>query len=83
MEITHFVNLFADTLAQMKYNLKVKTEFEKNRVQYERTKMEADVRKEVEEKEKEEFIKQWIKKQKEKGKKKPKKVDKNPTLKKI
>jgi hypothetical protein len=69
LEITHFVNLFSDTLAQMKYSEKAKKEFEKNRVMYERTKMEEIKRKEVEEKEKLDFIEEWKLKNKNKGKK--------------
>jgi hypothetical protein len=76
LELTHFVNLFADTLAQIKYSPEQKTEFEKNRVLFERNKMEAEKRKEIEEKEREEFIEQWKLRNKMKGKK-PKKTKKD------
>jgi hypothetical protein len=69
LEITHFVNLFADTLAQLKFNENLKKEFEKNRINYERSKMEDVKRKEVEEKEKRDFIDQWKLKNKNKYKK--------------
>ena len=40
LEITHFVNLFVDTLAQLKYNKDFKEKTRKNRIAYERTKMD-------------------------------------------
>lgn len=69
LEITHFVNLFSDTLAQLKYNENVKKDFEKNRIMFERSKMEEAMRKEIEEKEKRDFIEQWKIKNKNKYKK--------------
>jgi len=69
LEITHFVNLFSDTLAQLRFNENVKKEFEKNRVMYERSKMEDTMRKEIEEKERRDFIEQWKLKNKNKYKK--------------
>ncbi len=69
LEITHFVNLFSDTLAQLKFSEKVKKEFEKNRVMYERTKMEEFKRKEIEDQEKKDFIENWKMRNKMKGKK--------------
>ena len=69
LEITHFVNLFCDTLAQVKYNDNLKKEFEKNRINYERTQMEEFKRKEIEEQEKRDFIENWKLKNKLKGKK--------------
>lgn len=75
LEITHFVNLFSDTLAQIKYTEKFKKEFEKNRVMFERAKMEEAMRKEIEEKEKQEFIENWKLRNKMKGKKPKKKVE--------
>jgi hypothetical protein len=59
LEITHFVNLFCDTLAQIQYSDEIKKEFAKNRVMYERTKMEETKRKEIEDQEKKDFIEQW------------------------
>ena len=76
LEITHFVNLFCDTLSQIKFTPELKTEFEKNRILFERNKMEADIRREVERKEREEFIEQWKLRNKMKGKKPKKKNDK-------
>jgi hypothetical protein len=64
LEITHFVTLFSDCLAQIKYKPELVKEFERNRISFERNKMEDTIRKEVEEKEKEEFIKQWKEKDK-------------------
>jgi hypothetical protein len=69
LEITHFVNLFADTLAQLKYSDSVKKDFEKNRIMFERSKMEDVMRREIEEKEKKDFIEQWKLKNKNKNKK--------------
>jgi hypothetical protein len=69
LEITHFVNLFADALAQLKYSDKSKKEFEKNRVTFERNKMERTKREELEDRERREFIEQWKLKNKLKGKK--------------
>ncbi len=73
LRITHFVNLFADTLAQANYNEKQKEDFKKNRVMYERTKMEEFERQEIEDKERRDFIEQWKMKNKLKGKKPTKK----------
>lgn len=69
LEITHFVNLFVDTLAQLKYSKKFKEDLKKNRIMYERSKMEEGKRKEIEEKEKRDFIEKWKIKNKMKGKK--------------
>lgn len=77
LEITHFVNLFADTLAQLRFNENAKKEFEKNRVMYERSKMEDTIRKEIEEKEKRDFIEQWKLKNKNKYKKTNQKKNKD------
>ena len=59
LEITHFVNLFVDTLAQMKYTKKFKQDVKNHRIMYERTKMDDNKRKEIEEKEKHDFIEKW------------------------
>ena len=69
LEITHFVNLFVDTLAQLKYSKKFKDDLKKNRIMYERSKMEEGKRKEIEEKEKRDFIEKWKIKNRMKGKK--------------
>lgn len=62
LEITHFVNLFSDALAQLKYSEKVKKAFADNRIRYEREKLEEKVRREIEDKEKRDFIEEWKKK---------------------
>ena len=59
LEITHFVNLFVDTLAQLKYNKKFRDECKKRRIDYERTKMDPSKKKEIEEKEERDFIEKW------------------------
>ena len=69
LEITHFVNLFVDTLAQLKYSKEFKETTKKSRIMYERTKMDESKRRIIEEKEKRDFIKRWILKRKIKTKK--------------
>ena len=59
MEITHFVNLFVDTLAQLKYSKEFREKIKKSRIMFERTKMDANKRKEIEDKEKRDFIERW------------------------
>ena len=59
LEITHFVNLFVDTLAQLKYSSKFKEETKKRRIMYERTKMDPSKKKEIEDKEEKDFIEKW------------------------
>ena len=59
LEITHFVNLFVDTLAQLKYSSKFKDETKKRRIMYERTKMDPSKKKEIEDKEEKDFIERW------------------------
>lgn len=59
LEITHFVNLFVDTLAQLKYSKQFKDKVKNSRIMFERTKMDANKRKEIEEKEKRDFIEKW------------------------
>ena len=56
IKITHFVNLFVDTLAQLKYNKEFKEKTRKSRIAYERTKMDSSKKKEIEEKEEKDFI---------------------------
>ena len=56
LEITHFVNLFVDTLAQLKYSNEFRNNLKQKRLLYERTKMAESKRKEIEEKEKRDFI---------------------------
>ena len=69
VEITHFVNLFVDTLAQLKYSKEFKEATKKSRIMYERTKMDESKRKEIEEKERRDFIERWKLKKKIKTKK--------------
>ena len=59
LEITHFVNLFVDTVAQLKYPKDFKEKVKTSRIMFERTKMDPKKRKEIEEKEKADFIKRW------------------------
>ena len=59
LEITHFVNLFVDTLAQLKYSKEFREKVKKSRIMFERTKMDPNKRKEIEEKEKRDFIEIW------------------------
>ena len=59
MEITHFVNLFVDTLAQLKYSKEFREKLKNSRITFERTKMDASKRKEIEEQEKRDFIEKW------------------------
>ena len=69
LEITHFVNLFVDTLAQLKYTKEFKEKVKHNRIMFERTKMDDNKRKEIEEKEKHDFIEKWKIKNKMRNKK--------------
>ena len=69
LEITHFVNLFVDTLAQLKYTKEFKETVKKSRIMYERTKMDPKKRKEIEDKERNDFIERWKIKRKMKNKK--------------
>ena len=69
LEITHFVNLFVDTLAQLKYSKEFKETTKKSRIMYERTKMDESKRRIIEEKEKRDFIERWKLKRKIKTKK--------------
>ena len=59
LKITHFVNLFVDTLVQLKYNKDFKEKTRKRRIMYERTKMDPSKKKEIEEKEEKDFIEKW------------------------
>ena len=59
LEITHFVNLFVDTLAQLKYSKQFKDLVKTNRINFEKSKMDENKRKEIEEKEKKDFIEKW------------------------
>ena len=69
LEITHFVNLFVDTLAQLKYSKEFKEKVKNSRIKFERTKMDASKRKEIEEKERRDFIEKWKLKKKMRTKK--------------
>ena len=59
LEITHFVNLFVDTLAQLKYTKEFKEELKKKRYEFEKSKMDPKKRKEVEDKERNDYIEKW------------------------
>lgn len=48
LEITHFVNLFCEELAQIKYSVEQKSSSSKMRVQFERMKLEESERKRLE-----------------------------------
>ena len=68
LEITHFVNLFVDGLAQIKYTKEFKEKVSKNRILYQENKIYDSRKKEIEEEEKQKFIEKWKIKQKMKGK---------------
>ena len=68
LEITHFVNLFVDSLAQIKYSNEFKEKVNKNRILFENTKRSDTIKKEIEEKEKHDFIEKWKIKNKMKNK---------------
>ena len=68
LQITHFVNLFVDTLAQIKYSNEFKEKVSKNRILFEKTKRSDTIKKEIEEKEKHDFIEKWKIKNKMKNK---------------
>ena len=69
LEITHFVNLFVDSLAQIKYTKEFKEKVDNNRMLYKESKINDSRKKEIEEKEKHDFIEAWKIKNKMKGKK--------------
>ena len=68
LEITHFVNLFVDGLAQIKYTKEFKEKINNNRIMYKENKINDSRKKEIEEKEKKDFIERWKIKNKMKGK---------------
>ena len=68
LEITHFVNLFVDSLAQIKFSDEFKTKVKNNREQYKENKFREDNKEEIEAKEKKEFIDNFIFKNQLKGK---------------
>ena len=69
LEITHFVNLFVDSLAQIKYTNEFKEKVNNKRILYKESKINDSRKKEIEEKEKHDFIEKWKIKNKMKGKK--------------
>ena len=69
LEITHFVNLFVDSLAQIKFTKAFKEKVDNNRMLYKESKINDSRKKEMEEKEKHDFIEKWKIKKKMKGKK--------------
>ena len=68
LEITHFVNLFVDGLAQFKYTNEFKEKVNNNRILFKEKKINDSRKKEIEEKEKHDFIEKWKIKKKMKGK---------------
>ena len=68
LEITHFVNLFVDSLAQIKFSDEFKTKVKNNREQYKENKFREENKEEIEAKEKKEFIDNFIFKNQLKGK---------------
>ena len=68
LEITHFVNLFVDSLAQIKFSDEFKKKIKNNREQYKENKIREDMKEEIEAKEKKEFIDNFIFKNQLKGK---------------
>ena len=68
LEITHFVNLFVDSLAQIKFSEEFKKKVNNNREQYKENKIKEDMKEEIEAKEKKEFIDNFIFKNQLKGK---------------
>ena len=69
LEITHFVNLFVDSLAQIKFTDELKQKFKNKRDAYRENKIREDMKDEIEEREKKEFIEQFKIKTQMKGKK--------------
>ena len=68
LEITHFVNLFVDGLAQIRYTKEFKEKVTNNRNLFKENKINDSRKKEIEEKEKKDFIERWKIKNKMKGK---------------
>ena len=69
LEITHFVNIFVDCLAQIKYTDEFKKKVKDKREQYKENKIKEDMKEEIEAKEKKEFIEQFKIRNQMKGKK--------------
>ena len=69
LEITHFVNVFVDCLAQIKYTDEFKKKVKNKREQYRENKIREDMKEEIEAKEKKEFIEQFKIRNQMKGKK--------------
>ena len=68
LEITHFVNIFVDCLAQIKYTDEFKKKVKRKREEYRENKIREDMKEEIEAKEKKEFIEQFKIKNQMKGK---------------
>jgi len=68
LEITHFVNIFVDSLAQIKYTDDFKKKIKNKREQYKENRIKEDMKEEIEAKEKKEFIEQFKIKNQLKGK---------------
>ena len=76
LEITHFVNLFVDSLAQIKYTEEFKKKVKDKREQYRENKIRENMKEEIEAKEKKEFIERFKNQMKDKKGFGRKKVDK-------
>ena len=68
LEMTHFVNIFVDCLAQIKYTDEFKKKVRNKREQYRENKIREEMKDEIEAKEKKEFIEQFKIKNQMKGK---------------
>ncbi len=68
LEITHFVNLFVDSLAQIRFSDETKQKIKNKRESYRENKIREDMKEEIEEREKKEFIEQFKIKNQMKGK---------------
>ena len=68
LEITHFVNLFVDSLAQIRFSDETKQKIKNKRESYRENKIREDMKEEIEQREKKEFIEQFKIKNQMKGK---------------
>ena len=68
LEITHFVNVFVDCFAQIKYTKEFRDKVNNNRLMFKENQIKNSMKKEIEEKEKKDFIEKWKIKNNMKGK---------------
>ena len=68
LEITHFVNLFVDSLAQIKFTDEFKKNVKNKREKYKENRIRENMKEEIEAQEKKEFIEQFKIKNQMKGK---------------